>query len=386
MKLLKSLLIYLLIFFPLSGFAQLDQIERKYLLLYYELNPEYKYKDIVKLIDNANPEQLKKFSQCAQSVLSIRAADEIIRSDNLWFAMFFMRTYIKDENKLKKFLLELDPLYESINIPIEKTNPHKGDTTYKIFKSLNITANKSLDQYIQDRKSGRLKYDKKTEILGMEGVDLFEYYTILSSAYPNESSGLENTINNSPNFTKEKISYINYIQWYETMYIKYVFELMKNTAENKKKYAENDMVFCDRMMLAELEKIKQNTEDYSRFSGPWYSKDPYGDGYYEWSFNITGEKSSGKQIVTSKSRTDNWDLKVNKIEGNILIGEGTNENYVCKDCVIKTGKRYSTFEATLIPGKTEQEDILKVHSFETKKSEVYPNRDWGTTIFTRDKK
>lgn len=263
------LAVLLFILLSLDAGAQLDPIEKKYLLNYYSNNPacKDKYESIVKLVDNADPELMKKLTQCAQAVIAIRSADEIINSENLWFAVFFLRNYYADENKLKKYLLDLDTLYESISSPVELIDRQTGDKYYNTFVNMKITADKSLEHFIEDRKSGRLKYIQKTTRLKMEGVDLFEYYTILSSAYPNECSELENTINSSLNVPKDKITYTNYFQWYESMYMKYVHGLMKNTAENKKRYAENDMVFCDKMILAELDKSNQDG-DNRQFTGP----------------------------------------------------------------------------------------------------------------------
>lgn len=115
----------------------------------------------------------------------------IIDSDNLWFAVFFLRDYYPDEIKLKQYLFELDTLYESISLPVELTDRHVGNKYYNLFAGMRISAAKSLEHFIQDRKSGRLSYIKNTTKLKMEGVDLFGYYTILSLAYPDECSELE---------------------------------------------------------------------------------------------------------------------------------------------------------------------------------------------------
>ena len=311
------LIILLLLLFPLIAISQFDPIERENLLSYFASKPEYieDYNNIVKLLDNANPEQLRKFSQCAKAVITIYSSTSVNTSMNFWDAYTQLKDIYKDETNVSKYLCELEPSFENISILINVLNKESNIINYNIFTGLKVSASESLEHFISDRKSGTLRYKEKTGVLiHKDGIDLNEYYMVLSAAYPNETSELEKAISNTSGISKLKDSYIRCIQWYETMYIQHIFNLTKDAADIKKKYAENEMIFCNRMMRSELDKMKQQETKELNVTGKWDT--------FEW--GILTMSQTGTTVTGSYNYLEG--TISGTLEGNKLTGTWTQTN------------------------------------------------------------
>lgn len=155
------------------------------------------------------------------------------------------------------------------------------------------------------------------------------------------------------------------------MYMKYVHGLMKSTAENRKKYAENDMVFCDNMMLAELNKIKQDNDNL-QFTGPGWELvsltfDP-GSKSNNWL-----KISAGK--VTAALKNSKFTMTISEIPKFIKDGERAKIEFSTSyDGTDDDVKMNLSFECNDLDYQFEEEDYnmtvgkISANKFERKKS------------------
>ena len=129
------------------------------------------------------------------------------------------------------------------------------------------------------------------------------------------------------------------------------------------------------------------------WNGTWYYKDPSGNGYYVHTISANDNTiSSWKVHLTSTDRKDDFTysnfvldndyLNTLSVHGDV-VGDYNNPNAVS---VKKVGKRYGYMDAKFIKGNSSVTDAINIRFYETEKSEIHQNRDWGWVNLYREKK
>lgn len=375
MSIYKTIIFVFLLLFPCGLlFAQSDQFEKNALLDYYRYDPAYKdnFDKIEKLVNSADPEQQRKFSQCAQAIIDINTErlELNLNMQSIYetFFTYFDRSRAKALSHIKKLLPSFS--YNPFDF-FEEKKRYTYDFTESESRTLelyakfeNISAEHSSEDFISTLTKSAYSYK--------EIADIISNYYIL---YTEEMNELEKSMLKAGLVPSGNMKGL-VISFYKYKLLNFINKEMKKSALDRKYNAENDMVFCDRMMTSLLNKPEESviitTESSTeQFNGSWYFKDGAGSGYYIWNFSANGTSISGNVECTStKEKEDNHSLSNITVNSDGSIQGSWSGSYLDK-ATKKAGQRFGTFKASVSNG------VITINVSESEGSAVFGKREWG---------
>jgi hypothetical protein len=264
----KSILILLLLLSAAnSTLAQLATNQKETLFEYYRNNSNFSqsYDEIAKIIDNADAEQIGKFSQCANAMIDIKDAGffaYFLKNDNNPIA--FLRGCLQGDTIFTQgktsILKKLLPSFSEGVLRNFEDQPYLAYSNMNfyhnyenVFNSINLQ--KCVDEYISRQSQEPLTY--------YETATMIQTFYVL---YPQEMEILEKAVNKEvivENNPANRDSLMFY--YFASKMNAFLLNEMHDNAEKIKESAENDLVFCDRMMTKLLTENKSD-EDISKGS------------------------------------------------------------------------------------------------------------------------
>lgn len=258
----KSIFIILLLLNAANNIlAQLATNQKEALFEYYKNNSNFSqsYDKIAKIIDNADAEQIGKFSQCANAMIDIKDAGfyaYFLKNDDNPIA--FLRACLYEQsgdpqagkNTLLKKLL---PSFSEEVLRKFEYSPYlrytKSNTYYgyeKIFSAMNLQ--KCVDEYISKESQEPLTY--------YETATMIQTFYVL---FPQEMEVLEKAVSKEvvvENNPAQRDSLMFY--YFASKMNAFLIDEMYANAVKLKESSENDLIFCDRMMTQMLTDKESN--------------------------------------------------------------------------------------------------------------------------------